>query len=189
MQSCFSVNRKDQTRISTTKSMILAVDVDYREDKAVAAGVLFRNWDDREPIQELGASILTVADYEPGLFYKRELPCILELLKQLEQLPEFIVIDGYVYLDGSQKPGFGKHLYEALDGKSAIIGVAKSRFKDTPAETEIFRGGSKRALYVTAVGISATEAKNLIVQMHGEHRIPTILQRADQLSKQLVQIK
>lgn len=166
--------------------MILAVDVDYRDDKAIAAGVLFQNWEDGEPAREFIAPILTVAEYEPGQFYKRELPCVLALLQQLEQLPEFIVIDGYVYLDGNQKPGFGKHLYDALEGKSIIIGVAKSRFKDTPAETEIFRGGSKRALYVTAVGISATEAKGFIMQMHGKHRIPTILKRVDQLSKRLV---
>lgn len=84
------------------------------------------------------AEILKVAEYEPGQFYKRKLPCVLALLQQLEQLPEFIVIDGYVYLDGKQKPGFGKHLYVALAGKSVIIGVAKSRFKGMPAETEIF---------------------------------------------------
>lgn len=166
--------------------MILAVDVDYREDKAVAAGVLFQNWEDSEPVQELISEIHKVAEYEPGQFYKRELPCVLALLQQLAQLPEFIVIDGYVYLDGNQKPGFGKHLYEALEGKSVIIGVAKSRFKDTPAETEIFRGGSKRALYVTAVGVSEVEAKSLVMRMHGEHRIPTLLKRVDQLSKRLV---
>lgn len=166
--------------------MILVIDVDYREDKAIAAGVLFQNWEDGEPSQELTAPILTVAEYEPGQFYKRELPCVLALLQQLEQLPEFIVIDGYVYLDGNQKPGFGMHLYDALAGKSVIIGVAKSRFKDTPAETEIFRGGSKRAMYVTAVGIGAAEAKGFIMRMHGAHRIPTLLKRVDQLSKRLV---
>ncbi len=123
---------------SADESMILAVDVDYRDDKAFAAGVLFQNWEDGEPAQELIATILTVAEYEPGQFCKRELPCVLALLQQLEQLPEFIVIDGYVYLDGNQKPGFSKHLYEALEGKAVIIGVAKSRFKDTPAETEMF---------------------------------------------------
>ncbi|KAA0230081.1 endonuclease V [candidate division KSB1 bacterium] len=165
--------------------MILAVDVDYREGKAIAAGLLFQNWEDSEPARELIAEILTVAEYEAGQFYKRELPCVMALLQQLEQIPEFIVIDGYVYLDGDQKPGLGKHLYEALEGKSIIIGVAKSRFKDTPAEAEIFRGGSKRALYVTAAGISEAEAKGFIMRMHGEHRIPALLKRVDQLSKQL----
>jgi deoxyribonuclease V len=163
--------------------MILAVDVDYREDKAVAVGVLFQNWQDSEPVEELVVEILTIAEYEPGRFYKRELPCVLALLQQFGQLPEFIVIDGYVYLDDNQKPGFGKHLYDALDGKSVIIGVAKNRFKDAPPETEIFRGGSKRALFVTAAGTS--EAKSFIMRMHGEHRIPTLLKRVDQLSKGL----
>ena len=46
--------------------MIIAVDVDYREGKAVAAGVLFQNWDDSEPVDELIAQISTVAEYEPG---------------------------------------------------------------------------------------------------------------------------
>ena len=46
---------------------------------------------------------------EPGQFYKRELPCILELLKQVNPLPNYIVIDGYVYLGGDEKPGLGKH--------------------------------------------------------------------------------
>ena len=80
----------------------------------------------------------------------------------------------------------GKHLYDALHAKSVVIGVAKSRFKDTPTEAEIFRGRSRRALYVTAVGISAAEANGFIVRMHGEHRIPTLLKRVDQLSKRLV---
>ena len=74
------------------------------------------------------------------------------------RLPEYIVIDGYVYLDGNKKAGLGKHLYDALQERSIVIGVAKSGFKDIPGETEIFRGGSKRALYVTSAGISETEA-------------------------------
>jgi len=166
--------------------MIFAVDVDYRASQAFAAGVLFQNWEDEESVGELTAPISTVAAYEPGQFYKHELPCILELLKQLEQLPECIVIDGYVYLDRNQKPGLGRHLYDALQERSVIIGVAKSRFKDTPPETEVFRGDSKRALYVTAIGINETDAKACIMRMHGEHRLPTILKRVDQLSKRLL---
>lgn len=166
--------------------MIFAVDVDYRASQAFAAGVLFQNWEDGEPAAELTAEIPTVAEYEPGQFYKRELPCILELLKQLQQLSQYIVIDGYVYLDGNQKPGLGKRLYDALEEKAVIIGVAKSRFKDTPPETEVFRGDSKRALYVTAIGINETDAKACIMRMHGEHRLPTILKRVDQLSKRFL---
>lgn len=163
--------------------MILAVDVHYRDGQAIAAGVLFQNWKDSEAVAEIIAPAPTVAEYEPGQFYKRELPCTLELLKQLERLPEYIVIDGYVYLDGHKRPGFGKHLYDAVGGRAAIIGVAKSRFKDIPADVEVFRGNSKRPLYVTTIGVREAEAKGFIKRMHGEHRVPTMLKRVDRLSK------
>jgi deoxyribonuclease V len=163
--------------------MILAVDVDYRVCNAVAAGVLFQNWDDSIAISEFVVPIASFAEYEPGQFYKREMPCILELIKLLSDLPEFIIIDGYVYLDKNKKPGLGKHLYDALHGQTAIVGVAKSRYKYTPDDTAIYRSSSKRALYVTAVGISEANAKGFIMNMHGKHRLPTILKRVDQLSK------
>ena len=168
---------------TNTEKMILATDVDYREDKAIAAGVLFQHWNDPAPSTEIITPIASVAEYEPGRFYKRELPCLLELLKQLAQLPECIVIDGYVYLGNERKAGLGKHLYEALQGRVPIIGVAKTRFQDTPQETEVYRGGSTRALYVTAIGLDEAEAKALVPQMHGQHRIPSLLKRVDQLSK------
>jgi deoxyinosine 3'endonuclease (endonuclease V) len=44
--------------------MILAVDVHYREDRAIAAGVLFREWEDAEPVAEWTAAIPAVAAYE-----------------------------------------------------------------------------------------------------------------------------
>jgi deoxyribonuclease V len=163
--------------------MILAVDVNYRGSNAVAAGVLFQNWEDSESLEELIVPISTVAEYKPGQFYRRELPGVLELLKQLDRLPEYIIIDGHVYLDGDKKPGLGKYLYDALQGSAAIIGVAKNRFRDTPSEAAVFRCGSKRALYVTAAGIEESDAQDFIMRMHGEHRLPTILRRVDQLSR------
>ncbi len=58
--------------------MILAVDVNYRAGHAVIAGVAFEHWPDSE-IQASYNSILEADDdYIPGLFYKRELPCILK---------------------------------------------------------------------------------------------------------------
>jgi deoxyribonuclease V len=162
--------------------MICAVDVHYRIAYAVTAGVLFHRWDDSSAFREITVPVLSIKKYEPGQFYKREMPCILELLEQLECLPDFIIIDGYVYLD--KKPGLGKHLYNALKGHSVIIGVAKSRYKHTPAKAAVYRRGSKRALYVTAVGISEAEAHNCITKMHGEHRLPTLLKRVYQLSRE-----
>jgi deoxyribonuclease V len=163
--------------------MIFAVDVYYRKTDALAAGLLFRNWNDSAPVNEITVRITQVEKYASGLFYKRELPCLLTLIKQLDCMPEFIIIDGHVFLDSDCTPGLGKYLYDALNGESAVIGVAKSRYKSTPDDAAIYRGGSKRPLYVTAVGINKTSAKNLIMQMHGDYRIPTILKKVDLLSK------
>ncbi len=71
--------------------MKLAVDVDYREDKAVAAGVLFQSWQSCEATQLYTATLSDVEKYEPGKFYQRELPCILTLLELIEPLPEVII--------------------------------------------------------------------------------------------------
>lgn len=164
--------------------MILAVDVAYQEHKAVAAGVLFNDWADCDPVRELSVEIDEVAGYEPGRFYKRELPCLLALLQRVDPLPAYIIIDGYVYLGGDQKPGLGRHLYEALNHQSVVIGVAKRRFKGTPATAELRRGNSHRALYVTAAGIDQAEAKALVEKMCGPHRLPAMLKRVDRLCKE-----
>ncbi len=164
--------------------MILAIDVSYQENQALVAGVLFGAWDACEPSQVLFTRRADVAAYVPGQFYKRELPCILALLKTLKRWPAYIIVDGYVYLGRERRPGLGKYLYDALEGQVTLIGVAKSRFKHTPAVTEVFRGGSRRPLYVTAAGLSESQAKDLIASMCGQHRVPAMLKLADKLSKQ-----
>ncbi|WP_434684522.1 endonuclease V [Pseudanabaena minima] len=163
--------------------MILAVDVDYREGKAVAAGIAFNDWEDHVPANTFIAQTNQVEEYQPGEFYKRELPIILLLLEQLPQLPKIIIIDGYVYLDRHQKAGLGLHLYNALNAQVAIIGVAKSRFQDIPSKTEVLRNDSNRPLFVTAIGIDESEARGCIQKMHGNHRLPTILKAVDRLCR------
>lgn len=163
--------------------MILAVDVRYESRCAVVAGVLFSSWRDQAPERELLTTIPVPAEYQPGEFYKRELPCILKLIEENDLRPECIVVDGFVYLDGARRPGLGKHLYDALHGKAAVIGVAKTAFLGIGPEYEVFRGGSRKPLYVTAVGMELDYAKELIRSMHGEHRIPTLLKRVDLKSR------
>ena len=162
---------------------ILTVDVSYQADRAVAAGVLIDAWEDNAPVRVLRAELDQVAAYVPGQFYKRELPCILALLGQLDCPPEVIVVDGYVYLGSERLPGLGRHLYDALAGRSAVVGVAKTRFKDTPA-AEVLRGGSRNPLYITAVGLDETDARHCVARMPGPHRIPTVLKLVDKLSRQ-----
>ncbi|MGE5352509.1 MAG: endonuclease V [Acidobacteriota bacterium] len=163
--------------------MILAVDVSYNMDEAFAAGVAFNNWKDEKPLYEVTASQEGIMSYIPGSFYLRELPVILELLKKLNEMPEVIIVDGYVWLGREKKDGLGGRLYKALDKKIPVIGVAKSPFKDTPENLKLLRGRSLRPLFITSIGISLEEAKTCIAHMHGDNRIPTLLKRADQLSR------
>lgn len=163
--------------------MIFAVDVDYRDSKAIGAGIKFNDWQDNLPIAKFIFKADKVEEYKSGEFYKRELPIILSLLNQLEQLPQIIVIDGYVYLDRNKKYGLGGHLYNYLKQEVAVIGVAKSRYKDLPIEVEVFRPNSGRPLYVTALGIDEEDARSFIAKMHGEYRIPTMLKIVDRLCR------
>jgi deoxyribonuclease V len=55
--------------------MILAIDVHYHNTRATAAGVIFPFWESEIPIEELFVEIESVAEYLPGQFYLRELPC------------------------------------------------------------------------------------------------------------------
>ena len=163
--------------------MKLAVDVHYFECGAVAAGVLFWNWQDAHPQKTVISKIDQVQDYIPGQFFKRELPCIIKLIEEHDLTLECIVIDGYVFLDGHSRPGLGKILYDHLKKSTPVIGVAKTAFQNISGRYEIQRGASKHSLYITSVGISLKEAKQHILSMHGEHRIPTLLKTADQQSR------
>ncbi len=160
---------------------IACLDVGYREGVATAACVLLRDWTDPSPALELVRRLGVAAPYRPGSFYLRELPCLLAVLSELPILPLMLVIDGYVWL-GESRPGLGAHLHEALGGKAVVIGVAKTRFLGAPAR-EVTRGRSRSPLLVTAVGMAVSQAASCIRRMHGPFRVPTMLRRADALSR------
>jgi deoxyribonuclease V len=153
--------------------MIAAFDVHYSEDeRASAAAVLFHNYTDAEAAVESVGVTDIASCYMPGQFYRRELPCILRLLEQFEEAPDEMLIDGYVMLGA--RPGLGQHLFESLSGNIPVIGVAKSKYRNSRA-VEIFRGRSTRPLYVTSAGIDPQQAAERIRLMHGAHRLPTLL--------------
>lgn len=161
------------------------MDVHYRDnDSATVAGILYREWESDQVEMTLVKEISQVATYEPGNFYKRELPCLLSLFNGIEYSIDVIVIDGFVTLGTENKPGLGFHLYQKLDKKIPIIGAAKNKFTNTSAETEIYRGKSKNPLYITSIGIPLQDAKSKISNMHGGFRIPTLLKQVDQLCRE-----
>lgn len=171
--------------MSTTRPSFACLDVYYHGASgatATAACVLFDDWLAREPTEEIVREISAVAPYEPGQFYRRELPCLLAVLEALPQLPRILLIDAYVTLDDAGTPGLGARLFSALGEAAAVVGVAKTHYAGAPA-IPTFRGASRNPLYVSAVGSPVEEAARQVARMHGEFRLPTLLQRVDRLSR------
>lgn len=162
--------------------MIAILDVHYAPTRARVACVLARDWADPAPGEERMKDVTTFGAYEPGNFRARELPPLLALLDELPARPQVVVVDGYVWLDASGKPGLGGHLHEALGGDVAVVGVAKTLFRGAPA-IEVLRGASTRPLFVTSAGLDPDVAAGHVARMHGAFRIPTLLGRADRLSR------
>jgi deoxyribonuclease V len=158
---------------------IACVDVDYRDTAAVAAGLWFCGWGAPSSEHQAVASFRDVAEYEPGAFYRRELPCLLGILARGPRA-EVVVVDGYVWLaDGA--PGLGAHLHAAIGG--VVVGVAKTRFAGATDAQAVCRGGSRSPLFVSAVGMPVEDAAKRIAEMHGPHRVPTLLRQVDALAR------
>lgn len=117
--------------------MKLAVDVQYEQSSAIVAGVLFDDWTSNMVVRTLTVKVVDIEPYEPGAFYKRELPCILELLKHVTEDLDVIIIDGFVKLGQDETDGLGMHLYRATKELTPVIGVAKKPFSGTPNAYEI----------------------------------------------------
>jgi deoxyribonuclease V len=163
--------------------MIACTDVHYTNTHAIAACVSFRDWSDAHPDLAITERVEDPAPYEPGRFYRRELPALLAVLSKLTLPPELVIIDGYVWLGDWDHPGLGAHLHKALGGRAAVIGVAKKVFLRGPAVQTIRRGHGARPLYVSTAGMDLNEAAARIVGLHGEFRVPTLLKRVDHLCR------
>jgi len=166
--------------------MIYAFDTFYYPDYAKTVCIAFEQWDSETESFIYSENTEIRSDYESGAFYKRELPCILSLLKKIDLKDgDLIIVDGYVTLDNNGKIGLGDYLYEALHKKYPVIGIAKNEFasEDNMRKT-IFRGESKTPLFLTAKGIDADKTKINVENMHGAYRIPTLLKKLDQLTRE-----
>ncbi len=166
--------------------MILALDTYYFDDKAKTVGLEFTNWTDNIETNIYTETLRNVEEYKSGEFYRRELPCILSLIKQYNLKGyEVIIVDGYVYLDDAGKLGLGGFLYESLNQEIPIIGVAKtSFFTINKNKNSLWRGESKKPLFITSIGIDLNDATERIKIMDGEFRIPTLLKKLDRLTKE-----
>lgn len=165
--------------------MLVALDVAYTEAQGYAVAIAFEAWDAAAVAATYTATVSPIAEYEPGAFYRRELPCLLAVLTQLDLAAvSCIIVDGYVTLGAEGRPGLGQHLYQALGERIPVIGVAKTRFAGVaPQVAPVLRGQSQNPLYATSVGLPLAEAALLIGSMHGDYRFPTLLKLLDDLTK------
>jgi deoxyribonuclease V len=173
----------DRGNFKDLGKLILATDVHYQGEVGYCAAVIFEEWHSQSFSKDLVVKTEGVQPYRPGEFFKRELPCITAMLGSIDFGLSCIVVDGYVFLDGKSRPGLGKYLYDSLDCAVPIIGVAKSAFDGLCDDFAVLRGQSKRPLYVTSIGCSLDYAKNSIISMSGDFRIPSMLKHADQLCR------
>lgn len=170
--------------------MIVALDVGYGESEAGTVGlcgiVAFEQWVSESALVEDSVMVEGVAAYVPGRFFERELPCLLRGLEYLgighDAGIDVVVIDGHVRLDQAGAPGLGAYLFDALGASTPVVGVAKRPFNGLEA-VEVARGTSLNPLFVTAAGMDEDTAASLVESMAGPFRIPTMLKRADALSR------
>ncbi|HYB14803.1 MAG TPA: hypothetical protein VEF71_04945 [Streptosporangiaceae bacterium] len=64
-----------------------------------------------------------------------------------------------------------------------VIGVAKSQFRTTTHAVPVLRGASIRPLFITAAGMPAAHAADLVRRMTSRYRLPDALRRADTLTR------
>ena len=163
------------------RGVCAAVDVHYlRTGGARAAAVLAADAAFAHVLAEHTAVVPQVAPYRPGEFYLRELPPLRAVLEKLSGLG-LLVVDGYADLDPAGRPGLGAHAHAEFG--IPVIGVAKSRFRTATHAVPVVRGSSERPLFVTAAGMPAADAADLVRQMAGRYRLPDALRRADTLAR------
>lgn len=168
--------------MSTVEDWLVgAVDVHYPADGGARAALVLAADPTFAPIVgERVAWLDTVAPYQPGRFYLRELPAIRAVLAEAPAL-RLLVVDGYCDLDPDGRPGLGRHVHQAIG--VPVIGVAKTAFATARHAAEVRRGGAAKPLFVTACGLPLAEAAGIVAAMAGRYRLPDALRRVDALAR------
>lgn len=163
--------------------MKLAIAVHFDGAQAQAAAVAFDAWDAPEATQIYRTHIAHVEKPARGELDLRELPCMMQLLREHKLEPELILIDGFVHLDANETPGLGQYLFQALGGRTPVVGASKASQPGLPAQFELVREDEARPLVVTCAGVDIGAAKARLRAMHGRKRVPTLMKLALRLAK------
>ena len=163
--------------------MKLVVAVHFAGTQANAAAAAFDAWDAAEATKTYVSRIAHVETPVRGELDLRELPCVMQLLREHSLEPELILIDGFVHLDAVETPGLGQYLYHALGGRVPIVGVSKRSLPGLAQQFEVMREEETQPLLVTSAGIDIGAAKARLRAMHGRKRLPTLVKLVARLAK------
>lgn len=111
---------------------VAGTDVGFEQQGMVTrAAVVLLDFPSLEPIEHAIARVPTRFPYVPGLLSFREVPAVLEAMRQLKQRPDLLLCDG----QGIAHPRrFGIACHLGLLTDIPAIGVAKSRLLGSHAE-------------------------------------------------------
>lgn len=179
---------------------VAGVDVGFKENyKITQAAVAVLTFPELKLVEKAIAQIPTVFPYIPGYLSFREIPAILEALKQLEITPDLILCDGQG-LAHPRRLGLASHLGVLID--LPTIGVAKSLFIGKYKKVGIEKGSYQplidkdetiglvlrsrtdvKPIYVS-IGhkISLPTAKDYVMQCLTKYRLPETTRWADKLA-------
>lgn len=176
-------HRPGRRHADVSRTMKLAVAMHSAADGTIVCAVAFDEWAAAEASRTFSARI-TPAD--PPVRSPRgaaELAGVLHLLRTHALEPALIVIDGPVHLDAAETPGWGRQLFDALGGRSAVVGISTRAIPGMPAQFEVVREEEARPLVVTCIGTDLGAAKARVRTMHGRRRVPTLMKLAARLAR------
>ncbi|MGH3404904.1 MAG: hypothetical protein ACRDRJ_20710 [Streptosporangiaceae bacterium] len=155
-----------------------AVDVHYLSTGgARAAAVLAADAAFAHVLAERTAVAARVPPYRPGEFYLRELPCAARGPGRSERAGPASC--RRLRRPGPPAAGPAWARMPTAEFGIPVIGLAKSRFRTTIRAVPVQRGSSLRPLFVTASGMPAADAADLVRRMAGRYRLPDALRRAN----------
>lgn len=179
---------------------VAGVDVGFEDDNTVTrAAVVVLDIETLEPVTSAVARLPTTFPYVPGLLSFREVPAVLEAMKQLLVRPDLLLCDGQG-IAHPRRLGIAAHLGLLVD--IPAVGVAKSRLTGTYGELPREKGATVplmdkgeqigvvlrtrtnvKPLYISpGYRISIKTARELVMKCVTRYRLPETTRRAHKLA-------